>query len=105
MTADEIAEFVNLFAWQGKTFDAARGRLVNRLTPFHVDAIVADVYVAQSLLDGRPSIVLDYSKTSTVARFIRDEIRNVGPNLYLGFAYWGATRLIAFSLDFTTAPA
>ncbi len=95
-----LAEWTNLLGWQGKTFDAARGRLVNRITPFHIDAIVAQVYPGPSLLDGKPCIVLDYSKTSTLARFVRDEIRSIAPNLYLGYAYLGAARTIGFSLDF-----
>lgn len=40
----EIAEFINLFAWQGKIFDAAKGALVNRITVFGLDAILAKVY-------------------------------------------------------------
>ncbi|MGA8574619.1 MAG: hypothetical protein WB609_02890 [Candidatus Cybelea sp.] len=95
-----FAQWTNLVGWQGKTFDAARGRLVNRITPFHIDAIAADVYAGPSLLDGKPCIVLDYSKTSTIARFVRDEIRNVAPRLYLGFAYVGAARTIGFALAF-----
>lgn len=95
-----FAQWTNLVGWQGKTFDAARGRLVNRITPFHLKAIAADVYTAPSLHDGKPCIVLDYSKTSTVARFVRDEIRNVAPNLFLGFAHVGETRTIGFGLTF-----
>ncbi|HET9714271.1 MAG TPA: hypothetical protein VFP64_20455, partial [Pyrinomonadaceae bacterium] len=30
--SDEIAHFVNFFAWQGKTFDAQAGVLRNRIT-------------------------------------------------------------------------
>jgi hypothetical protein len=99
-----FAQATKLAGWQGKTFDAARGRLVNRITPFRIKAIAAEVYTAPSLLDGKDCIVLDYSRTSTLARFIRDEIRNVAPSLYLGFAYWGKTRLIGFSLDFSGNP-
>lgn len=95
-----FARVTNLFAWQGKTFDVARGRLVNRITPFHVNAIAADVYKGASRFDGGECIVIDYSKTSTLAWWIRDEIREVAPNLYLGFAYCGKWRLIAFSLWF-----
>lgn len=97
-----LAQWTNLVGWQGKTFDAARGRLVNRITPLHVSAIAAEVYAGASLVDGNPCIVLDYSKTSTFARFVRDEIRNVAPNLYLGFAYVGGARTIGFALTFGT---
>lgn len=99
-----IAVAIGLVGWQGKTFDAAGGTLVNRVTPFHIEAIAAKVYAAPSLLDDKQCIVLDYSRTSTLARWIRDEIRNVAPSLYLGFAYWGKMRLIGFSLDFMGNP-
>jgi hypothetical protein len=59
------------------------------------------VYVAPSLLDGKNCIVLDYSKTSLIAHWIRDEIREVGTNLYLGIVYWDNDKLINFALDFT----
>ena len=96
----EIAELVNIFAWQGKVFDATRKVLVNRISPFGINAIVADVYKAPSWFDQKECIVLDYSKTSFVAKHIRDEIREIGPNLYLGIVFWDHKRLIGFSLDF-----
>ena len=96
----EIAKLVNLFGWQGKTFDAAHGVLRNRITVFHLNAIVAEVYKGPSWLDGKECIVLDYSKTSTVAQWIRDEIRLIGPKMYLGKVYWEKKRLIDFALQF-----
>jgi hypothetical protein len=98
--SSEIAEFVSFFAWQGKTFDGKRGVLTNRITPFGLNAIVAEVYNDKSWFDQKPCIVLDYSKTSLVAHWIRDEIRQVGPGFYLGLVYWDKTRLINFSLQF-----
>lgn len=96
----EIAEFVNLFAWKGKTFDAERGVLTNRISVLGFNAIVATVYKDKSWLDGKECIVLDYSKTSLVAQWIRDEIRQIGPDLYLGKVYWEHKRLIDFCLEF-----
>jgi hypothetical protein len=96
----EIAEVVRACAWQGKTFDAAHGVLTNRILPFGLKAIVAKIYKAASQLDQRECIVLDYSKTSLVAHWIRDEIRMIGPQLYLGKAYWGKRRMIDFCLEF-----
>jgi hypothetical protein len=96
----EIAKLVNLFAWQGKTFDGAHGVLRNRITAFHLNAIVAEVYKGPSWLDGNECIVLDYSKTSTVAQWIRDEIRQIAPKMYLGKVYWEKKRLIDFALQF-----
>ncbi|HVO83091.1 MAG TPA: hypothetical protein VMU60_01580 [Syntrophobacteria bacterium] len=99
----EIATLVNHFAWQGKTFDAKRGRLTNRILPFGINAIIAKVYKAPSWLDGKECIVLDYSETSLVAHWIRDEIREIGPGLYLGKVYWDKKRLIDFALKFGSA--
>jgi hypothetical protein len=96
----EIAEFINLFSWQGKTFDAKRGVLRNRILPFGLNAIVATVYKGPSWLDEKECIVLDYSETSLVAEWIRDEIRLIGPGFYLGRVYWSKTPLIHFALNF-----
>jgi hypothetical protein len=96
----EIAKLVNLFAWQGKTFDAKHGVLRNRILAIGLNAIVAEVYKGPSWLDGKECIVLDYSKTSTVAQWIRDEIRQIAPNVYLGKVYWNKKRLIDFALHF-----
>jgi len=35
-----------------------------------------------------------------ISHWIRDEIREVAPNLYLGKVYWGKRRLIDFAIDF-----
>ena len=99
-TSDEIAAFVNAFAWQGKIFDPATGTLVNHLGPVGTEGILAKVYVGNSLIDGKPCIVLDYSKTSLAAKHIRDEIRMIGPNTYLGPVYWDNKKLFYFALQF-----
>ena len=101
----EIAEFINHFAWQGKTFDGKRGVLTNRILPLGLNAIVAEVYKDSSWLDQKECIVLDYSKTSLLAHWIRDEIRQVGPGFYLGVVYWDKARLIHFSLEFNQPAA
>lgn len=98
--AHAIAEVVNLFTWKGKTFDGAHGTLTNRITSLGVNAIVAEVYKAPSLFDGKECIVLDYSKTSLLAKHIRDEIREVSPGVYLGLVYWDEKRTVHFSLEF-----
>jgi hypothetical protein len=95
-----IAKFVSTFAWQGKVFDAEKGVLRNRILPFGLNAIIAKVYKSESWLDGKECIVLDYSDTSLVAQWIRDEIREISPKLYLGKVYLGKQRLIDFVLQF-----
>jgi len=96
----EVAKLINLFAWQGKIFDAKKGTLKNRILPFGFNAIIAKVYKDPSWLDKKECIVLDYSETSLVAQWIRDEIRQIGPGLYLGNVYWDKKRLIHFALKF-----
>jgi len=91
---------VNLFAWQGKVFDGKKGFLKNKILPFGFNAILAKVYKAPSWMDGKECIVLDYSDTSIVAQWIRDEIRQIEPKLYLGKVYWDKKRLIDFALKF-----
>jgi len=98
--SDEIAEIISHFAWQGKTFHSAKGYLKNKILPFGMEAIVAKIYKAPSWLDGKECIVLDYSDTSLIAHWIRDEIRMIEPKFYLGKVYWGKKRLIDFCLQF-----
>lgn len=100
-----IAKIVNCFAWQGKVFkrdkvDPQRATLRNKLTVLGFEAIIAQVYKDKSLYDGKECIVLDYSDTSTVAGWIRDEIREVQPGLYLGKVYGHHDKpLIHFALE------
>ncbi len=96
----KIASLINIFGWQGKTFDAAHGTLTNRILAFGLNAIVAEVYKSTSWFDSKECIVLDYSKTSLVAEHIRDEIREIGPGTYLGLVYWDKNKTIHFSLEF-----
>lgn len=98
--SEDIAHFINHFAWQGKNFDAASGTLVNRILPFGLNAILAKVYKSESWLDQKECIVLDYSSTSLIAHWIRDEIRLIGPKMYLGLVYWDNSKLIHFALQF-----
>jgi len=91
--APEFATFINHFVWKGKT-------LVNNIGTFGLKAILAEVYVDKSLIDKKDCIVLDYSKTSLVAKHIRDEIRQIAPNTYLGPVYWDTKKLFYFALQF-----
>lgn len=95
-----IASIINHFGWQGKVFDAHKGLLKNKVLMFGFEAVVAKVYKDTSWLDQQECIVLDYSDTSVLAHYIRDEIRLIGPGFYLGKVYWGKERLIDFCLKF-----
>ena len=87
-------------AWRGKVVNARQGRLKNVLTPLGIQAIEAAVYKQDSWYDGETCIVLDYSKTSLVARMIRDEIREIAPGVFLGLVFWGRRHVLDFALDF-----
>ncbi len=109
--SDTVAKLINIFTWKGKVFepdpaDPQRATLKNRVLILGTKAIAAQVYKGESWLDGKECFVLDYSKTSIVAQWVRDEIREIGPGLYLGLVYWGkekrdAHRLIHFALNFS----
>ena len=85
----------------GKGIRRAEGLLKNRILASAASRpIVARVYKGPSWLDGKECIVLDYSETSMVAQWVRDEIRLIGPDFYLGKVYWSKDRLIDFCLQF-----
>ncbi len=102
-TAPVVAALARVFAWQGKIFDLyapdrQSGVAVNRVTPFSVPAVVAKVYRTESWMDGKPTIVIDYSQTSLLARQIRDEIREVLPGVWMGKVWWQRQRVLDFAL-------
>jgi hypothetical protein len=93
---------IRWLVWRGKVFDPQKGDLVNLILPFGVKAVHAKVYKDASWLDQAETIVLDYSKTSWIARKVRDEIREVSPGVYLGVVYWGRDRILHFTLTSTS---
>ncbi|NKQ51308.1 hypothetical protein HFP15_00240 [Amycolatopsis sp. K13G38] len=82
-----IAAAARRFAWRGKVFEPDGRRLRNRITPFDLTAIAATVSPGESWVDRKPCIVIDYSRSSLVARGVRDEIRLIAPGLYLGVVW------------------
>jgi hypothetical protein len=95
-----LSALIRLFCWKGKVFNPRSRDLRNLLGPLGNRGIRALVYQAQSWFADGPAIILDYSRTSLVARKIRDEIREVAPGLYLGQVYWGKHRIALFMLEF-----
>jgi hypothetical protein len=95
-----LAWLAYLLAWRGKVFNKESRDLLNIMSPFGIRAIRATVYEDSSWVDGRECIVLDYSKTSRVAHWIRDEIREAAPGIYLGQVFWSKKKLIKFALAF-----
>ena len=101
LTAQVAARLSYALAWRGKMVSARTARLLNILTPLQIEAIEAVIYKQDSWYDGAPCIVLDYSKTSFAARWIRDEIREIAPGVFLGIVFWGRRHVLDFALDFT----
>jgi len=93
-------KLIHLLIWKGKVFDRKKGELRNEILPFGVKAVRAKVYKEPSWFDKKETIVLDYSHTSLVAHWIRDEIREVAPGIYLGLVYWQRNRILHFALKF-----
>jgi hypothetical protein len=91
---------IHLVAWRGKVFRRAKGDLKNKILPFGLNAVRAKVYKDPSWFDGKETIVLDYSKTSFLARKVRDEIREVSPGVYLGLVFWERDKIALFALKF-----
>src|SRR6476659_8391501 len=96
--AKPLAVLVYLVAWKGKVLDRRAALLRNKITPLGLRLIKDRMSYDDSRVDQRECIVLDYSKTSFVARMVRDEIRLVGPGLYLGVVWLWRRRVGWFTL-------
>jgi hypothetical protein len=70
--------------WQGKYFDGGC-RIENKVVGVRTGP--GRVSCGESLLDGRPSITLDYPPSSKLFANLHDELRQVAPGVYLGVAY------------------
>jgi hypothetical protein len=97
-----IARLAYPVGWQGKVVAPAGRQLVNKITPLRIPAIRAAISTDQSWVDGGECVLIDYSRTSLVARWVRDEIRLVAPGLYLGVVWLRSRRVAGFALRFPT---
>ena len=93
-----LARIVRSLFWKGKVTDASGRSLKNLIGPFGLPAIKALLSYDPSWVDGRDCVLIDYSKTSVVAHMVRDEIRLVSPNLYLGVVWLWRRRAGWFTL-------
>jgi hypothetical protein len=81
-----------VFPWQGKTFKhetASHGHGVNRLLGERVTWFRFHTFVGPSHAGDFDAVHLDYSHDGNppFVRKVKDEVREVGPGLYLGLAY------------------
>lgn len=103
-----IARFAksDVFPWRGKSFQSSsadEGAGINRLILLG-DQFPFDTFEEASAIDGEPCVRLDYDKPENpfFIRAIRDELRCVAPDLYLGPAMLdgAAPRLVLwFAID------
>jgi hypothetical protein len=88
--------------WQGKNFDATTKRLVNRVIGLRL--IPAVLYHGESWFDSGDAVIIDYKDTSMSFSRIRDEIRLVAPDFWLGRSYYRrgerGSYVLSFGLDF-----
>ena len=102
--AGRFSQAVFGICWQGKVFDREAGALVNKIAGF-IRNVPAKVFVGESWFDGKPAVIIDYKGVSVLCAPVRDEIRRVGPDLYLGFAYVRTpgkpVAPLMFALDFS----
>ena len=93
-----LARLVHLVVWQGKQTEPSGRSLVNLVGPLRTPAIRALLSHDRSWVDGAGCVLIDYSKTSVVARMVRDEVRLVAPGLYLGVVWLWKRRAGWFTL-------
>ena len=84
------------FPWRGKAFGSDEEELgegVNRLQLFgERRAFPFDTRIANSALDGQPCILIDYDRPENpwFVRLVRDELRQVHPELFVGPSFFKA---------------
>jgi hypothetical protein len=70
--------------WKGKEFDEG-GDFINQWPGFQ--ALAGKAELGDSWHDGKPCLVLDYPADTPIFGNTRDEMRRVGPGLYLARLY------------------
>ena len=93
-----LAWLVHLVVWQGKETEPSGRSLENLVGPLRTRTIRALLSHDRSWVDDEECVLIDYSRTSFVARMVRDEVRLVAPGLYLGVVWLGKRRVGWFTL-------
>ncbi|TSE00827.1 hypothetical protein FOS14_06275 [Skermania sp. ID1734] len=85
--------------WTGKNFYGG-GFLQNRLTGANIEGWPAHAYIGTSMIDGKPTWILDYSQSPTPR--VVDEIREITPGVWFGYSFvrtpFGLLGLLSFVL-------
>lgn len=77
--------FAGLF-WKGKDFHDTGRLFCNKILWFKL--FYGRFYLSKSKFDKKSCIVLDYRWSSVIGFFVKDEIRSVGNDLFLGRTYF-----------------
>jgi hypothetical protein len=93
-----LAWLLQLLVWQGKETEASGRLLKNLIGPLGMRSIRGLLSHDRSWVDGENCVLIDYSTTSIVARSVRDEVRLVAPDLYLGVVWLWKRRVAWFTL-------
>ncbi len=93
-----LAWLVHLVVWQGKETEPSGRSLKNLVGPLRTRTIRALLSHDRSWVDDEECVLIDYSRTSVVARMVRDEVRLVAPGLYLGVVWLWRRRVGWFTL-------
>ena len=93
-----LASLVHLVVWQGKETEPSGRSLQNLIGPLRTRTIRALLSRDRSWVDDGECVLIDYSRTSIVARMVRDEVRLVAPGLYLGVVWLWKRRVGWFTL-------
>lgn len=103
VTASSAIQPVTPPFWIGKTFETGPdgGRLMNRVTGADIPGWPAYVYRGPSRVDGDPTWILDYAPAVTPQ--VYDEIREVVPGVWLGYAWWRGAQSTPVLLSFVLA--
>ncbi len=95
-----LALLSQLLVWEGKFFVREQGFFLNNLPPFGIRAFKGKIYKDKGWFCDGEAIILDYSQTSFIFQNVREEMREIAPNLYLAQVYLGKKRISNFTLEF-----
>lgn len=95
-----LALLSELFVWEGKFFNREQKFFLNKIPPFGIRAFKGEIYKGDGWFCDGEAIILDYSKTSFIFQNIREEMREIVPNVYLAQVYCGKMRISNFTLEF-----
>lgn len=95
----EMLMWLWLRVWRGKTFEEGKGANIVSIPPFRLSILKFTMRKAFSIEDGSEILEFDYDlkENPPLVRRVRDEVKRVGENLYLGRAYMKLKDYVPFA--------